>query len=135
MISKLIRLIFTILGGLIGYGLFQLIIILLTHAGVDINAAFPGQALIVSGIIFGIIFAFIFFRLTPLIQKQSVKMGEKIGDDLQGISGSDLLASVIGLVFGLVIAFLITKIYAAINNQIVYTVLTIITYLLLGTWA
>ena len=132
MISKLIRLIFTILGGLIGYGLFQLIIILLTHAGVDINAAFPGQALIVSGIIFGIIFAFIFFRLTPLIQKQSVKMGEKIGDDLQGISGSDLLASVIGLVFGLVIAFLITKIYAAINNQIVYTVLTIITYLLLG---
>lgn len=132
MISKLIRWIFTVLGGLIGYGLFQLLLLVLTQAGMNVDEIFPGHALIVAGIILGIIFAFIFFKLTPLIQKQSVKMGEKIGDDLQGISGSDLLASLLGLVFGLVIAFLITKIYAAITNQIVYTVLTIITYLLLG---
>lgn len=132
MISKLIRWIFTVLGGLIGYGLFQLLLLVLTQAGTNVDEIFPGHALIVAGILLGIIFAFIFFRLTPLIQKQSVKMGEKIGDDLQGISGSDLLASLLGLVFGLVIAFLITKIYAAITNQIVYTVLTIITYLLLG---
>ena len=86
----------------------------------------------VIGIFFAIIFGIIFFRLTPLIRRQSVKVADNIEDDLRGVSANDLFIGVIGLITGLLIALLITQIYVSITNKYVYTVITIITYMILG---
>ena len=132
MLRKLLRIIFTILGGLIGYGIYALIILIMNKAGLDVDSVWPPQQRIVMAVLLGIIFAFIFFRLVPLIDRQGRKVAEGIGDDLQGVSGNDLVATVIGLVVGLVIAFLLAQIYNAIPNRIIYAVVSIITYLIMG---
>lgn len=59
-------------------------------------------------------------------------MAEGIGNDLKGVSGSDLFAGVIGLIIGLIIAFLLTKIYQDIVPNAIYVTLTIAIYLMLG---
>ena len=132
MLRKLLRLIFTIIGGLIGYGVFLLINLILTQFGFDMETVFPGNSSLVAGILLGIIFAYIFFKLTPVILNRSAKMADSIGEDLQGVSGGDLLSDVIGLVVGLLIAFLLSQIYAGITNKYIYTIVTIATYLILG---
>ena len=73
-----------------------------------------------------------FYRLAPLISKQSVKVAGKIEDDLQGVSGNDILAGAIGLIFGLIIAFFITQIFAGITNQYLYVIITLIVYMIMG---
>lgn len=77
-------------------------------------------------------FAFIFFRLTPFVVKQGRKTADGIGADLQKVSGVELAGGIVGLVIGLVIAFLISQIYRAIPNSIIYAIVTIVTYLVLG---
>lgn len=132
MLKKLLRIIFTIIGGLIGYGVSMLIELILTQTGLDMEEAFPGNSMLVFGILLGIIFAYMFFKLTPVIQNRSAKMADSIGEDLQGVSAGDLLADVIGLVVGFLMAFLLSQIYAGITNKYIYTIVTIATYLLLA---
>ncbi|MFQ9892278.1 MAG: PIN/TRAM domain-containing protein [Emergencia sp.] len=132
MIKKLLRALFTILGTILGYGTFQLLVFWMETSGVDVNGTFtPGQQL-GAGIFFAIIFGIIFFRLAPAIKRQSVKVADNIENDLSGISANDLLSGVIGLIIGLLIALLITQIYVSITNKYLYTVITIITYMVLG---
>ncbi len=132
MLRKLVRIIFTIIGAVLGYSVFALIRLALTKAGIDISQYLSTTQEYIVAIILGIIFAFIFFRITPLIQRQSEKIAEGIGDDLQGVSGNDIVAATAGLVIGLFIAFLLSQIYAIIPNKYVSAVVTIITYLILG---
>ncbi len=70
--------------------------------------------------------------MTPLIRRQSLKVADNIEDDLRGVSANELFIGVIGLITGLLIALLITQIYVSITNRYVYTVITIITYMVLG---
>lgn len=132
MLKKLLRIVFTIVGAVLGYGLFALIELILTNVGVDVDQYLTTNQKLIVSILFAIIFAIIFFRIVPLIRRQSVKVAEGIGDDLKGVSGNDVLVTTIGLIFGLVIAFLLSQIYVAIGNQIISTVLTIVTYLVMG---
>ncbi|MBP3816322.1 MAG: PIN domain-containing protein [Firmicutes bacterium] len=132
MLKKLLRIVFTIVGAVLGYGLFALIELILTKVGVDVDQYFTTNQKLIVSILFAIIFAFVFFRIAPLIRRQSVKVAEGIGDDLQGVSGNDVLVTTIGLIFGLVIAFLLSQIYVAIGNQYISTALTIVTYLVMG---
>lgn len=131
MFKKLIRFIVTVLGGVIGYGIAQLLGLWMTKSGVDVAEVFQGQQAIIAAS-FAIIFAVIFFRLTPQIRKQSIKVADNIGKDLQGISANDLVSGVIGLIVGLLIALLLSQIYATINNPYLYTIITIITYVALA---
>ena len=82
MLRKLLRIIFTIIGGLIGYGVSMLIELILTQTGLDMEEEFPGNSMLVFGILLGIIFAYIFFKLTPVIQNRSARMADSIGEDL-----------------------------------------------------
>ena len=132
MLRKLLRIIFTIIGGLIGYGISMLIDLILRQFGLDMDKAFPGNSMLVFGLLLGIIFAYIFFKLTPVIQNRSAKMADSIGEDLQGVSAGDLISDIVGLVVGLLIAFLLSQIYAGISNRYIYTIVTIATYLILG---
>ena len=132
MIRRIIRIIATIIGAALGYGLFPLVKLILTKAGVNVGQYFNTTQEYIVSIILGIIFAFIFFSITPVIQRQGKKVAEGIGDDLQGVSGNDILAATIGLVLGLIIAFLLSQIYTIIPNPYIYGAATIVTYLLLG---
>ena len=132
MLRKFLRFIFTILGGLIGYGIYALGKTGMTQAGINISDYLTSRQEMIVALLLGIIFAFIFFRLVPIIYDQGKKVAEGIGNDLQGISGSDLLSAILGLVIGLLVAFLLSQIYSAIPNRIVFAVVSIITYLVLG---
>lgn len=48
------------------------------------------------------------------------------------MSANDLLTGIIGLIIGLLIAMLLTQIYVSITNKYLYTVITIITYMIMG---
>lgn len=132
MLKKMMRILVTLVGAVLGYGVSLLFSFWLTKSGVDLDSAFSQGEQIGMKIVFAIIFGIIFFRLTPAIQRQSAKVADNIGDDLQSVSANELFAGVIGLVTGLLIALLITQIYVSIDNPYLYTVLTIFTYLILG---
>lgn len=132
MFNKFFRSLFTILGAILGYGAFELLNFWMTKSGVITAAEFPQWQQTIIGLVFAIIFGFIFFRLTPVIRKQSVKVADNIEDDLRGVSANDLLTGIIGLIIGLLIALLLTQIYVSITNKYLYTVITIITYMIMG---
>lgn len=130
MLGKLLRSIMTIVGAGFGYGIFQICSFWIEKSGSDLNFSRPQE--LVIGSICAIIFGIIFFKLTPHIKKQSVKVADNIGKDLQGVSANDLVTGVIGLILGLLIALLLTQIYVTIRNTYLYTAITIITYVVLG---
>ena len=132
MIKKLIRIVFTIIGAGIGYSLFALIKFALTKAEVNVSQYLTTTHEIIISIVLGIIFGYIFFRITPFIQKQSGKIADGIGKDLQGVSGTTILVSAIGLIVGLIIAFLLSQIYTVITNKYIYGAVTIVTYVVMA---
>ena len=132
MFKKLFRTLFTILGAILGYEAFELLHFWMVKSGAVAAGEFSQWQQIVIGLIFAIIFGLIFFRLTPVIRRQSVKVADNIEDDLRGVSANDLLTGIIGLIIGLLIAMLLTQIYVSITNKYLYTVITIITYMIMG---
>ena len=132
MLRRLFRIVFTLVGIAIGYGVF-----LLTRFLVGLNANLQtvevtqGEELGVA-VAFAIIFGLIFFRITPAIGKHSAKVARNIESDLQSVSTNDMLTGTGGLIIGLIIAFLISKIYEGIQIFYIGTILTIITYFILG---
>ncbi|MBQ1395986.1 MAG: PIN domain nuclease [Eubacterium sp.] len=132
MLKKLLRGILTVLGFGIGYGVFAATEAILQKAGYDLDEMLTNTQQIMIAIATALIFAFIFYNITPLINRQGKRVAENIGNDLQGVSSTDILASTMGLILGLMIAFLITRIYTAITNNYVYTIVTLITYLVMG---
>ena len=132
MIRKILRIVFTIIGALLGYSLFTLTAFILSKAGINVSDYLTSREQLIISILLGIIVAFIFFRIMPLIGRQGRKVAAEIGDEIQDVSGNDLVAVIVGLVVGLLIAFLLTQIYAGITNRYVYMALTIATYLILG---
>lgn len=132
MLKKLFRGIFTVIGVLAGLGLFDLI----WKIYIGMN---PGNSQILDTgqrvwlqIIFALIFGILFYKLAPVLNRKSKKMADNIGNDLQGISASDLVGGTLGLIAGLVIAFLITQIYTGILPGMLNLTITICIYALLG---
>lgn len=97
------------------------------------NAAITEAEEIWFAAFFVIIFGVIFFRIAPALTRQSRKVADNIGNDLQGISPNELIGGTLGLVIGLVIAFLLTRIYQdVVNQKTLYLTITICMYLTLG---
>lgn len=133
MLKKLLRALFTIVGAFVGYGLFLLSVQLIQYSGVEIFEKFSRTEVYVAGVIFAIIFAIIFFRLTPLIRRGSVKMADNIEHDLAGVSANTIITGTVGLVIGFLIALLVSQIYVAvIEDQYLYAGITIATYMFFG---
>ncbi len=132
MLKKIFRAMFTVVGLIVGYGVFALLRFWLIKTGAPVDANFTEVQQETMGIIFAIIFGIIFFRLTPTIRRQGIKVAENIENDLRGVSGNDLLAGTIGLIIGLVIALLVTQIFAGIKNTYIFILITIITYMIMG---
>ena len=132
MFKKLLRIALAIIGALIGYGISIGSKYLLIHSDSSYEAYFKSNYQYILAAFISLLFAIMFYRLAPLISKQSVKVAGKIEDDLQGVSGNDILAGAIGLIFGLIIAFFITQIFAGITNQYLYVIITLIVYMIMG---
>ena len=118
MFRKFFRGIFSIIGGLIGYEVFDLCKYLLQN--VD-SASGPivltNTEEIWAASICVIIFGIIFYQIAPALTRKSRKVADNIGTDLQSVSANDLIGGTIGLILGLVIAFLLTQIYQSVISQ------------------
>ena len=134
MFKKLFKGIFTIFGALLGYEAFYLFRTF-TEKQAGENAEYiqmTGVEEISMGLLFAIIFGFIFYCIAPSLGRQGNKMADNIGNELKGVTGSDLAAGTIGLIAGLVLAFLLTKIYQDVVSKAIYLTLTIAIYIILG---
>ena len=134
MLRRLFKIVFTLVGIAIGYGVFLLTKFLaeLYPGTKEVVANLSQMYEILIAASFAIIFGLIFLRLTPAIGKQSAKVAKNIEYDLQGVSTNDMLTGTVGLVIGLVCAFLISRIYEGIQIAYLGTILTIITYLIVA---
>ena len=132
MLKKLFRGIFTVIGVLAGLGLFDLIWKIYTGMNPGNSQILDTGQRVWLQIIFALIFGILFYKLAPVLNRKSKKMADNIGNDLQGISASDLVGGTLGLIAGLVIAFLITQIYTGILPGMLNLTITICIYALLG---
>lgn len=132
MLKKLMRIVFTIVGAIVGYGVFLLGKFLIEISNYDAGIQLNNTVQVLVAVMCALIFAIIFFRLTPTIGKQSSKVAESIETDLQRVPTNDIVMGTVGLIAGLIIAYLINPIYAGIEMPIVAVILNIITYLILG---
>ncbi len=134
MLQKIFRACFTFLGALVGYELFVLFKFLMTQTEIGSQTvAISATEEVWFAAFFVIIFGILFFRISPALSRKSRKVADNIGDDLQGVSPSELMGGALGLVIGLVIAFLLTQIYQdVISQKTLYLTITIFMYLALG---
>lgn len=132
MLRKLLRIVLTVTGAVVGYGVFMLTKFLVVVAGHGEWVSFSGMQEIFVSFLFAIIFGLLFFRLTPAFTKQGNKVAKNIESDLQSMSTNDIVLGTIGLIAGLIVAFLISQIYVGIKVPYVEVILNVITYLLLG---
>lgn len=134
MLEKIFRVLFTFLGGLIGYELFELCAFVLVDSSIGTGEAmFTTTEEMCFAAFFVIIFGIIFYRIAPALSRKSRKVADNIGNDLQEVSPNELMGGAIGLVLGLVIAFLLTRIYEdVISEKTLYFTITVCMYLLLG---
>ena len=134
MFKRLLKGLFTLIGGLLGYELFELTEFIIEKT--DIYNGTPllspsERAIAIS--FFVIIFAFIFFRYAPNLTNRSQKMATSIEHEIQGVSPVAIIGGAIGLVLGLVVAYLLPTIYQDIIVQkALYLAVTIIVYSVLA---
>ena len=131
-LKKAFRMIMTIIGLVVGYGVYQLVGYIALQLGIDIEKSLtlPEQIFIAATI--AIIFGIIFYYLAPVLTRRGQKAADTIESDLKKASNNDIVFTVIGLILGLMVAYLLTGLYDGIQIPIVKVILNIITYLILG---
>lgn len=133
-VKKGFKIVMTLLGVIVGYGVFLLVEFLMELItgtkgfGLGLNE----MELLGVAVIFAIIFGLIFLKLTPIIDKQSRKAKKSIESELEGVSTSEMLNSTVGLIVGLIIASQLVKLYETFQMPWLTAALTIITYLMAG---
>ena len=132
MLNKLIRLVSTVIGLAIGYGVFELTRFFVGFSDILSEIEITETQQLIAAVVSSIFFGFIFFKLSPVLVRQGAKASKTIEKDLQAISTSDLVAGTVGLVAGLIIAFLVSRIYEGIQVFFLDVILTLITYILLA---
>ena len=132
MLKKFFRVIITIIGAIIGYGMYHLAMFLMGIYYPKTIASLSTLQWLLINVAFIVVFSLLFFLLAPTFNRQSKKAAKNIEVELQSVSGHDLIAGTIGLIFGLVIAFLISPIYELLKIPFVTSILTVLTYLTLG---
>lgn len=132
MIKKIVRIIITIAGMSIGYGFSALLFFLLHASQYDVFVSINPIIVIVASVISVLIFGLIFYIITPRLEKLAIKISKIIDSDLQKIPSNEIATGTIGLIIGLIIANLISNIFEKIEIFSIGTILTILTYILLG---
>jgi len=132
MLKKLFRIAFTFVGLVIGYGVSLLFEFLF-----ELSSVFPDFVITKTerfglSVVCALIFGIIFFRATPFLGRQSAKVAKDIEHDLQSVPTNDIIVGTFGLIIGLIIAFLVSQVFVEMQIFYLGTILTVITYLVLG---
>lgn len=132
MIKKIMRIVISLFGVLIGYGISLLLAFLYKMSSLSGKIIFTETQQAVFAFICAIIFGFLFFLLTPVFRRQGAKVAKNIETDLQKVPANEMLTGTLGLIVGLIIAFLISQVYSGIDVFYIGTILSIFTYFVLG---
>ena len=132
MIQKLFRAIFTLCGALFGYGVSFLFrgLMVKTNLGEILTLGSTDRGLFSA--VAAIIFAFLFFLIAPSIGNHSKRVVKEFESDLQKVPSTELVPGIFGLITGVFFAFLISQLYMGIEIPYIGTVLSVLTYILLG---
>jgi len=125
LLSKIIRLIMTVIGILFGVGISVLIdsFGLLDFIGVDHVYIY---------VIFGIIFGILLFLLTPKLKKLGEKISDNFETELLKFQTNDIILGAVGLIIGLIIAFLISQPLYNLDIKFLGTAASVLVYLFFG---
>lgn len=132
MLGKLMRVVFTIVGAIVGYGVFLLLRLLIRVSEFGNKISLTGTQELIMCALFVIICGILFFRLTPTLGKKGSKVADNIETDLQKMSANDIVLGTVGLIAGLIIAYLASRIYVGILSPVLEVVLNIMSYFTLG---
>lgn len=121
MVERIIRGVLTLLGGIMGFGLYSFV-----EKALDWN--FSAYLKIGVNILFVIGFALIMFILARTI----INHFHKLEESIQKIPFSDVVLGSIGLVVGLLMAFLISQIFYQIDIPYFANIISVLLYLMLG---
>jgi uncharacterized protein YacL len=132
MLNKLLRLIFTVLGGLLGYGIFLLIDTIAEKSGSSMQELFTVQQQIIIAAVLVSVLALIFYKFSPSVLKRTSKLADDISKDLSNVSTGTIVSGVLGLILGLIIARLITSIFLPITHGYLSLIISVILYIVLG---
>ncbi len=129
MLTRLFRVVLTIAGAAVGYGVSLLTSLILKVMNVYVMTKKEELFLAVAA---AIIFGLLFFISAPLIKRGSLRAADKLESDLQRISTNELISGTVGLVIGLILAYLISQIFKGITVLFLGTILTIFVYIIFG---
>ncbi len=129
----LLRIVLSIVGAVLGYGVV-LLCEWLANGFQDptVNEILTSRELSVTAIVFAIIFIVLFNLLVPTLDVRGRQLVSNFADDLSNVKSTNLIGGIIGLILGLVIAALLTRVYVDFANKYISLVITIITYTILG---
>ncbi len=133
MFKRLSRIFLTVLGGLIGYEVFQLVMLVSEKVKfIPPMDEIDDIALYVIGAIFVIIFAFVFYQITPLISRRSKEVANDLQGNLAKMSSTEVLGGIAGLLVGLIVAYLISLVYTdLIKDSSLTLMITTIVYVVM----
>ena len=129
MFRNLFRAIFTVVGGIAGYGIAILLRYIIIQTNIVSAKDWTNLQEVALASACVIIFTVLFFLLAPLLNK---KVTDNIESDLKSVSTNEILGGTAGLVIGLFIAFLISNVYNYIRIPYLPLALTVVTYFVLG---
>jgi len=131
LLQRILRIIFTLIGGVLGYGLAILLFYVygLTPFAESYTMTLALKIAVV--VILVLIGLYVFYRVSPKILKGGKNLAGEIEDSLRGVSLPDLLTGTGGLIIGLFIAYLVSSLFNFMNN-IVSVVVSVVLYLFFG---
>jgi len=125
LLSKILRLILSIIGILFGVGIVAIIdgFGFLDFINIDYTYIY---------ILFGIIFGLLLFFLTPKLKKLGEKISDNFETELLKFQTNDIILGAVGLVIGLIIAFLISQPLYNLDISYLGTAASVLVYLFFG---
>ncbi|MCR5181922.1 MAG: hypothetical protein K6D56_02755 [Clostridia bacterium] len=134
MFRRFFRGLITLIGGLIGYEIYDVMMyFIMKYNHISEEDALSQSEQTIVALVFIILFAIIFYLVAPIFTARSRRAAASIENEIKGVSPVEIIGGVVGLLLGLIISYFITTIYQNILVQkSLYLTVTIIVYSLLG---
>lgn len=132
MLSKLLRIIIALTGGILGYGGGAVLIMLAESTGE--NGTLKASPVLETILPIGsaLLLMVVCYLLFPFIKKKSMRVTRRIEGDLQAVPFNDVISGTVGLICGLVIAYLISQPLMKLDFFYVGTALSVLAYIFFG---
>jgi len=131
MIQKILRFFFALIGILLGSASAN-VIISNTWIQESLNITISPETQIIIYVVLMVLLGLIFFILFPVMLSGVKKLSKIVETSMENVRLIDIALGIGGLVIGLVIAMLISFAFVQIPFQWIGTILTIISYIVLG---